>query len=338
MRRWIVLLLATACGGGGGEERGGTTGVPETLSAWHLFADARAQIPAEGVHRYEVIAPLYSDHTSKHRFIRLPAGGRIEWSDEGAWRFPEGTVVVKTFAMPHDQQDPAAGERLLETRLLVREGESWVPHTYVWDEAQSDATRRIAGARVPIEWIHFDGAERTLNYRVPNTNQCRDCHGRGETIDLVGVRTAQLDRDGQVERFASLGLFAAPPPEERQRLVDPFGDAPLEARARAYLEANCAHCHRDGGAAWETGLWLATSTERSVDYGVCRRPFSAGAATGGRPFDIVPGHPEQSVRVFRMASSDPEIQMPELPNQIPHDAGVELVTAWIAAMEPKGCP
>lgn len=341
MRRWVATaaaLLAAACGGGGGESPAGGDTVPETLSAWGLFADARAQRPAEGVHLYRVIAPLYSDHTSKYRFIRLPPGGRIGWRDEGPWDFPPGTVVAKTFAMPLDQRDPAQGERLLETRLLVRAGDGWVPHTYVWNEEQTEATRVVAGKRMPIEWIHFDGRPRQLTYRVPNTNQCHGCHGKDESIDLLGVRAAQVDRDGQIERFASLGLFDVEPPAARSRLVDPFGDAPLEQRARAYLEANCAHCHRDGGAAGETGLWLSVETERPVDYGVCRRPFSAGAATGGRPFDIVPGHPEQSVMVYRMASSDPEIKMPELPTQIPHDEAVELISAWIAAMEPAGCP
>ncbi|WP_373047745.1 SO2930 family diheme c-type cytochrome [Vulgatibacter sp.] len=345
---WIAIgaLVAACSGGGGGEKRQGQADVPETLAEWGLFADGAQQLPADDVHPYEVIAPLYSDYTAKYRFIRLPEGGRIDYRADGPWQFPEGTVVVKTFSMPHDQRDPAAGERLLETRLLVRERNHWRPHTYVWNEAQTEAKRAIAGVRLPIEWKHFDGGTRSLTYRVPNTNQCHGCHGEHEASELLGVRTAQLDRDfdfgsgpvNQIDHFAALGLFAQAPPAQRERLVDPFGDAPLEQRARAYLEANCAHCHHENGAAWETGLWLSTATTNPVDLGICRRPFSAGEATGGRPFDIVPGHPEQSVMVFRMASADPEIKMPELPTQIPHDEAIELITDWIAGMSPAGCP
>jgi hypothetical protein len=39
-----------------------------------------------------------------------------------------------------------------------------------------------------------------------------------------------------------------------------------------------------------------------------------------------------------MASTDPEIKMPELPNLRSDAAGVALIAEWIAGMSPAGCP
>ena len=61
---------------------------PTHLSAWGLFVDGLAQEPAEGVVPYEVISPLFSDYASKHRFIRLPDGAQITYTDEGDWIYP----------------------------------------------------------------------------------------------------------------------------------------------------------------------------------------------------------------------------------------------------------
>ena len=75
---------------------------------------------------------------------------------------------------------------------------------------------------------------------------------------MDGRGRRQLDRDGQIERFVSLGWFAnePPPPEERERLYDPFGDAPLSDRVRSYLDSNCGHCHTEGGQASQSALLL----------------------------------------------------------------------------------
>ncbi len=76
----LATLLLPACSSSdtsGGGRSGGIPSVtvtptpaPEgspyaTLDEWHLFADARAQTPAEGVIPYDVNAPLFSDYTAK---------------------------------------------------------------------------------------------------------------------------------------------------------------------------------------------------------------------------------------------------------------------------------
>ena len=94
---------------------------------------------------YEVIAPLFADEARKHRFIQLPASGaKARYSDQDPWELPVGAIVVKTFAFPRDARDPTQGERVIETRLLIRGPTEIVPITYVWNDAQTEATREVA--------------------------------------------------------------------------------------------------------------------------------------------------------------------------------------------------
>jgi uncharacterized repeat protein (TIGR03806 family) len=333
MRRPFIIaaLLLTGCG-----ESGGGDGAPERLSEWGLFADGLSQTPAEGVHPYTVVSPLFSDYAAKHRFIRVPEGTAVGFTADGPWDFPEGTVLVKTFSFPVDRRDPSAGERIIETRLLVLEEGTWQPYVYLWDG--DDAFLTQVGARVDVEWVHDEGESRTLTYRVPNAAQCANCHGGLDDVLPLGPRTLQMDHSGQLERLAGEGLFAEALPGERDALVDPEGDAgTLDERARAYLHANCGHCHRDQGSAGQSGLWLTADVTEELQLGVCKRPVAAGRAAGGRTFDIVPGAPDDSVMVYRMESDEAGIKMPELPSQLVHPEGVDLIRAWIAAMEPAGC-
>ena len=41
--------------------------------------------------------------------------------------------------------------------------------------------------------------------------------------------------------------------------------------------------------------------------------------------------------IHRMKSTDPEVKMPEIPNRLPHDAGIELVSEWIRQMPSTPC-
>ncbi len=320
----------------------------QLLSEWNLFSDGPSQSPAERVLPYDVISPLWSDETLKHRFMHVPEGQLIGYEDTERWKFPVGTVLVKSFAYPVDARDPALGEQLLETRLLVRESGGWTAHTYVWDPGQSDAERKVAGATFNASWIDEQGAQRTHTYLVPNTNRCGECHGTADP-DTLGGRTRQLDRDfayaegtrNQIDHLAQLGWLSSQPPDARIALVAPFGDAPLPDRARSYLDANCAHCHAPGGGAASSGLlldWVATEPgQPEVNFGVCKVPTSAGGATCGLTHDIVPGNPDQSILVCRMESRDPSIQMPPLATGLVDPQGSALIRQWIAGLPPAAC-
>jgi hypothetical protein len=107
---------------------------------------------------------------------------------------------------------------------------------------------------------------------------------------------------------------------------------PLAARARAYLDVNCSHCHNPKGPADTSGLNLEPDASGPA-LGTCKSPIAAGRGTGGRAYDIVPGRPDLSITVFRMETTDPGAMMPELGRAVTHEEGVALVSDWIAAME-----
>lgn len=340
---------SSGSGDGGGPTPSPTIPYP-LLSQYGLFTgNGSTQEPATDVIPYEVISTLFADFSHKRRFLRVPAGGTIGYEAEKPWRFPEGTIVVKTFSYFDDFRNPALGEQLLETRLLIKTASDWTVHTYVWNAEQTEAVRKVAGAKVNASWIDDAGTAHALEYRVPNSNQCLGCHGEAGRTDLLGPRTRQMNRDhdygagpeNQIDHFAALGLFdVAPPPfADRQTLADPLGSGPLDARARSYLDANCAHCHNpDQSLATSSGLFLGIETTNPSALGVCRSPVAAGNGTGGFSYDVVPGDPAASIMVYRMASTDPEIKMPEMPTQLSDPEGVALISAWIASLTPPGCP
>ena len=344
---WICsALLLAACDDDGGT--GGARGeIPyDTLSEYGFFEGALADLkPVAGVVPFQVASPLWADHAGKARYFVLPEGTKVAFDGDEPWVFPVGSIVVKHFFYSKDRRDPEGTATLVETRLLVNDAvEGWTGHTYIWDEAQTEAVRKVAGRKLTLRFTDEQGRPAEQRYFVPNTNQCKTCHERDDVLGLLGPVTRQLDRtvvrDGrtveQLEWLAEQGLYDAPPSVDAP-LVDPLGDGDLTRRARSYLEANCGHCHRDGGHGGPSGLVLMASETRPQRFGICKSPVAAGPGSGGRLHDIVPGHPDKSILIFRMQSTEPELKMPEIPSLIPDDQGVALVSEWITAMEPAGC-
>ncbi|MDX1581544.1 MAG: hypothetical protein R3360_07970, partial [Alphaproteobacteria bacterium] len=146
---------------------------PRLLSAYGLFEDARSQKPAPGVVLYRLNTPLFTDYAAKLRFVYMPEGSAAAYHEEEAFAFPVGTVLVKTFAYPADFREPEANIRLIETRLMIRKPGGWVALPYVWNEDMTEAVLKKAGARVNVETIHTSGRALSIDYRVPNVNQCK---------------------------------------------------------------------------------------------------------------------------------------------------------------------
>ena len=321
----------------------------ETLSEYGFFLSPMVeQRPALGVVPYTVAAPLWADLAGKGRFVVLPEGQQIGFEENEDWDFPLGTVIIKTFFFATDRRDPEGSARIIETRLLILEDEGWSGHTYVWDEAQAEARLEIAGQRIGLDFIDEDGSPGEQLYLVPNNNECGNCHERDDENRVLGLTTPQLNATldiggqalNQLQQLIDADLFSNPPTDLSlfESMVEPFGGADLDRRARDYLHANCAHRHREGGGGGRSGLSLLRTETDPFTFGICKGPVAAGKGSGGLRADIVPGDPDQSILVFRMGSTDPEIKMPELPNRLPDEPGVDLISAWISAMEPPGCP
>jgi len=311
------------------------------ISEYNLFLDIRQHKPNEGLMPFEINTPLFSDYAEKHRFFYLPPGTSIEYKPEGALQFPLGSVLVKTFSYPHDRRDPTAGERIVETRLLMHRPEGWVGYPYVWNDDLSDARLAVAGARIEVAWVHNDGSERSTRYNIPNMNQCKQCHANNGVMGPIGPNAGQLNRlgdghSGQLAAWAMQGILHGLPADEHEVPRLPVWDEPdsasLDARARAYLEVNCAHCHKPGGEAASTGLDLSWAQQEPVAYGINKLPTAAGPASRGYKYAIRPGQPKRSFLLSRLRETDPAKMMPRTGRTLPHDEGIALLEAWIAAL------
>ncbi|WP_266368978.1 SO2930 family diheme c-type cytochrome [Tellurirhabdus rosea] len=343
---WMLALAVPGLGAMSLESKKPQPPPFETLSAYGLFAGRLAdQKPAEGVLPYGLNTPLFSDYAEKLRFVRMPEGETVAYNPDSVLGFPVGTVLAKTFYYPNDARDPAKGRRLLETRLLVHESQGWKAYPYVWNDEQTDAVLEVAGDRKEVGWTDGSGTRRKLMYTVPNMNQCKGCHVSGNKMVPIGPSARQLNgiftysdgSENQLSRWSRLKwLQKLPELAEVPKLAiwnDPATGTVAE-RARAWLDINCAHCHSPQGPARTSGLDLRIRQNDPTLLGINKTPVAAGRGSGGRQFDIVAGHPEKSILVYRLESVDPGIRMPELSRQLVHEESVELVKEWIKNLKP----
>jgi uncharacterized repeat protein (TIGR03806 family) len=315
---------------------------PKLLSGFGFFDDLPKQQPAAGVVPFRLATPLFSDNAQKFRFVYIPEGQQAKYDPVEAFDFPVGTALIKTFAFPADYREPDKNLRLIETRLLLRHEDGWQAWAYLWNDARTDATLKIAGATVPISTITADGSPLAFDYSVPNKNQCKACHALSGAIAPLGPKARNLNTGqaypggtgNQIAHWIAGGMLAGAPALDDLPPAFDWRDAsaPVEHRARAWLDVNCAHCHRAEGPAGNSGLFLNAGETDPVKYGVMKRPAAAGKGTGGREFDIVPGEPDRSILVYRVESTEPGVMMPELGRHIADPEAVRLLVEWVETL------
>ena len=313
------------------------------LSEFGFFEGAGISRPLPGIRFYDLVTPLYSDRALKYRHVYVPAGQKAQFSASEAFSFPVGTALIKTFAYPADFREPGKNIRLLETRLLLRQMDGWHAAAYVWNDAQNDAELKIAGKRFAVSFLDAEGKPVSFSYSIPNKNQCKGCHSFNGEIAPIGPKARNLNKPSpvegevanQLEAWFKAGLVDVLPYPGAIEKAASMNDnaAPVELRARTWLDVNCAHCHRREGPASNSGLFLAFDETDRVALGIGKRPVSAGRGAGANEFDIVPGHPEKSILLSRVESTQPGVMMPELGRNLADPAAVELLREWIAQLQ-----
>lgn len=344
--RFAMMLLAALATGGAALALDRQAVVakrpPKTLAGFAAFAGPGIAAPAKALVPYDVLTPLFSDGALKFRQIALPEGEAAQWSDREAFRFPVGTAVFKTFAFPADFREPDRNIRLIETRVLLRQEKGWVAWPYRWNEAQTEATLAITGGKVPVEFVERDGTPVRFTYSIPNKNQCKGCHSVAGELVPIGLKARHLNRDypsdtgagNQIAQWQQIGILDGVPSQPWPQVADWLDETiPVDKRARAWLDINCAHCHRRDGPASNSGLYLDAHESDPIVLGIGKRPVAAGKGGGGGTFDIEPGKPDRSILWHRVASTEPGIMMPELGRSRADPAAVEMLRRWIAEMD-----
>ncbi len=318
------------------------------LADYGLFTDGAADKPHIRVAAYDLVNPLFTDYATKHRYVFVPKGTTVKYTGAkytgakytgGAdLDFPVGTVLVKTFAYAPDMRQPDVEPYKIETRLLIRKAQGWTAAPYVWNKEQTQARYAPVGARMGIKAIAADGSKLDFSYAVPNANQCKTCHQSGHDIIPIGPTADNLNHKNQLQRWAQQGLLSLGDLDLSDRSpIAPVGDRnySLNDRARAYLDINCAHCHKPDGSASNSGLMLQWGETNQVRLGINKNPTAAGRGAGGLRKVITPGNPDTSIMAFRMHSTQAGIAMPELGKTLEHKQGVTLIRDWIATMPPE---
>lgn len=309
----------------------------EKLSEYGFFKGPLAALdPAQDVIPYTVNTPLFSNYAEKMRFIRMPAGTRMRYRDSTSFEFPAGTVLIKNFYYPRDFRKPEKGRIILETRLLVHEDQGWQAYPYVWNEEQTEAVYDPAGETRTVQYVDRSGKKVATPYAIPNKNQCKGCHLRDGKLVPIGPTARQMNTAtngvDQLRHWNDLGFIEDLPSASalpRRIVWDDPSTGGLNDRARAYLDANCAHCHSRQGPASTSGLFLDSFETSPAHLGVMKSPVAAGRGAGNMKFDIVPGEPGKSILVYRMRTNDPAIAMPEIGREQVHKEGVALIEEWI---------
>jgi putative heme-binding domain-containing protein len=294
---------------------------PRSISATGLFSSVATQAPAPGVMPFAIRAPAWMDGATSERWLAIPSRERIqlvnkanEWPKESIW--PKDSVLAKTLTLE---------KRRLETQILHFDGLAWNGYTYVWNEAQTDATL------APAEGTEIDlGGGR--KWKVLGRAACLICHNPWPGYSLT-MNAAQLEK-ADLAAFQSRSVLPAKM-EPSRPLVDPYDEsAPLDDRARSYLATNCAHCHRFGGGG-AARIILPHETplsETNVD-GV--RP-TLGSFDLTDPYLVCGRDPSRSALLFRMAKLG-QGRMPHIGSEAVDEAGVRLIRRWIASLKEGPC-
>lgn len=314
---------------------------PAKLSGFGFFADAALQVPAEGVLPFAPTTPLFTDFAEKRRFVYVPEGKSASYDAHEAFAFPVGAALIKTFA--YKAADRPGGLRLVETRVLLHQEKGWQAWAYVWNDEQTEAELKIVGAKIPMTVPLPDGGTEDIVYAVPNKAQCKGCHAIDGEITPIGPKARNLNHvfaypdaeENQLMRWASAGILTGLPDLSGVPAVPDWLDttAPLDKRARAWLDINCAHCHRAEGAASNSGLFLTWDEKEEAALGIGKHPVAAGRGAGDLKLDIAPGDPDASILIYRVESTEPGVMMPELGRSLTDSRAVALLRDWVASME-----
>ena len=220
--------------------------------------------------------------------------------------------------------------------MLVRHASAWQGYVYRWNAQGTDANLLSGSATEVLSIVDANSTTRNQTWYYPSASDCTTCH----TVavgHVLRVATRQLNRrftystvpDNQLRSWNHIGLFSTDVGAEDQydALPDPTDTTqPEAARARAYLAANCANCHRPSGP---TGVGL------DLRYGIDPAQLQALGVAAATPVGgalsavlITPFAKEQSDLWERMRRRD-TWGMPPLASNVVHQFGVDLVGAWI---------
>jgi hypothetical protein len=219
------------------------------------------------------------------------------------------------------------------------------------------------GVPLPVSIKSAQGDVVDQHYYFPSRIDCLACHTKGEGF-VLGLNTRQMNRllryqgeeENQIELFNRLGIFKNPvdgksvkdekfpdwgfgnlnrdsingdsPDDAGNQAAIP--DEKVERFARAWLDVNCAMCHRPQGIApGPTDFRFHVPLEK---MGVVNEKAKQGHLSAPGKSLVIPGHPLESELLLRISHRGPR-QMPPLATNLIDERGVGYIKRWIAQLK-----
>jgi len=313
--------------------------LPQRLSETGVYKDlVRLQLN-EAFIPYDLVVPFWSDGANKSRGVSVPAGQTVKFSPTGEWMFPRGTVFVKTFLFATNETRPDVLRRL-ETRLLVCDANGGVYGvTYKWRPDNADADLLETNLTETLAIMTATGT-RSQPWYYPSRHDCLDCHTANAGY-VLGVKTRQMNReltypsgvtDNELRAWNHLGLFDTKLDENRLANFTTLArmddlSRSLTDRARSYLDANCAHCHRPEGTVAYFDARYDTPLERQ---GLVEGRLLIDARIDHSRV-IAPNDIWRSILYMRTDTTE-AFKMPPLARNTIDERGMALLRQWIESL------
>ncbi len=281
---------------------------------------------------FEPNPALWSDGLHKERLLVLPEGGSVDTSDSAKWKFPMGTLFVKTF---FDDGGPNKARRPIETRFIRHSPDpadpfaQWEFAVYAWNDAGTDATlvsfedpSVVTPVQVVVDRME-NGKPLRLNdgqpfsHDIPAKQQCQACHDGNAKVtetDIIGFDELRLNwklagaAKTQLETLVEQKLLSALPAAPRS-IVEAD---PVLARVKAFMQGNCVHCHNgaEGMLDLQPDVFVANTVNQASEGAGIMPPSDQWKR-------VVPKQPELSILFAQTRRaplpSGPGVQMRPMP-------------------------
>ena len=314
------------------------------LSDYNFFkGNIKEQKPSYGVIPYKPNSELFSDYALKNRFVWMPNGVKATFNGDGnVLELPVGSALIKNFYYKNVQ--PNNTTKIIETRIMIRKSTGWIFANYIWNDEQSDALLTTQSTARDLSWKDANNVVHTLNYRTPEVDfECLRCHStfNNQIINPLGIKPQNINynfnyADGsknQLNKLIEFGYLENNLPDQINSTVD-FNDTSksLDLRVRSYFDANCAHCHENGGEASSHNLRFAfNETINPVKMGVTAH--AAHYLEGYNNVTVTPGNVNLSILHYRINTENDLLYiMPPLIRTKRHTEAVQLIETWINSL------
>lgn len=316
--------------------RDGGEAFPKRLSQAGVFRDVATLQPAAGFERFELNSPPWLPGVVAQRWLAIPASESIGLAPDGPVHLPPGARVVQHFALENGGP--------FETHVYWFTAGKPRAAAYRWDSDRRDATLVGDAALVPLgggrQW-HSPGPERELElsavvsgFVLPLTVAQLNRDVPTPRLPVYGGRPATDVKINQLLLWNRRGWLATPLGVQdvaalpRLAALDDAG-APVELRVRSYLEANCASCHRPGGAS--RAAFDARAARPLAETGLLNAMPIAGDMGIPDARLVVPGAPERSLLLRRLLDTGafrmPPVRMSDEPPPV-----APLLEEWIRSL------